>query len=117
MCTRNPHPQVTKKTPEQIEAPSRDGAYIYGLTLEGARWDDKAGVLEDSKPKELFCSMPVMLVRAVTADKADVRDAYQCPVYTTEARFREEVFTAQLKSKANSIKWTTAGVCLFLDVV
>ena len=28
-----------------------------------------------------------------------MKDAYQTPVYTTEARFREEVFTAQLKSK------------------
>jgi dynein heavy chain len=109
--------EVTKKQPDQIEAPSRDGAFIHGLTLEGARWDDKAGMLDDSKPKELFCQMPVMLVRAVTADKAETKDAFQCPVYTTEARFREEVFTAQLKSKHNWIKWTLAGVCLFLDVV
>ena len=45
-------------------------------------------MLDDSKPKELFCSMPVILVRAVTVDKADVKDAYLCPVYYTEARFR-----------------------------
>lgn len=95
----------------------RDGAFITGLTLEGARWDDKAGVLDDSKPKELICPMPVILVRAVTADKAEQKDVYACPVYTTEARFREEVFTAQLKTKASWIKWTLAGVCLFLDVV
>ncbi len=56
-------------------------------------------------------------VRAVTVDKAELKDAYQCPVYITEARFREEVFTAQLKSKHPWIKWTLAGVCLFLDVV
>ncbi|KAF6251999.1 flagellar outer dynein arm heavy chain beta [Scenedesmus sp. NREL 46B-D3] len=108
--------EVTKKTPDQIDAPSRDGAFITGLTLEGARWDDKAGVLEDSKPKELFCPMPVILVRAVTADK-ETKDTYACPVYTTEARFREEVFTAQLKSRHSWIKWTMAGVCMFLDVV
>ena len=54
---------MTKKQPDQIDAPSRDGAYIHGLTLEGCRWDDKAGVLDDSKPKELFCPMPVILVR------------------------------------------------------
>ncbi|MEW5311809.1 MAG: hypothetical protein WDW38_003494 [Sanguina aurantia] len=109
--------EVTKKQPDAIDAPSRDGAYIHGLTLEGARWDDKGGILDDSKPKELFCAMPVILVRAVTADKADAKDAYLCPVYTTEARFREEVFTAQLKSKHSTTKWALAGVCLFLDVV
>ena len=51
--------EVTKRTPEQIDVPSRDGAYVHGLTLEGARWDDKAGLLEDARPKELFCPMPV----------------------------------------------------------
>lgn len=58
--------EVTKKQPDQIDAPSREGAFIHGLTLEGCRWDDKGGALEDSKPKELFCPMPVILVRAVT---------------------------------------------------
>lgn len=109
--------EVTKKQPDQIEANSRDGAFIHGLTLEGARWDDKIGALDDSKPKELFCPMPVILVRAVTQDKAEMKDVYKCPVYTTEARFREEVFEAQLKSKHTEIKWVLAGVCLFLDVV
>uniref|UniRef100_A0A061SKG9 Flagellar outer dynein arm heavy chain beta n=1 Tax=Tetraselmis sp. GSL018 TaxID=582737 RepID=A0A061SKG9_9CHLO len=109
--------EVTKKQVDQIDAPSRDGAFIHGLTLEGARWDDKIGALDDSKPKELFCPMPVILVKAVTVDKAEMKDAYQCPVYTTEARFRQEVFTAQLKSKHSWIKWTLAGVCMFLDVV
>ncbi|KAI8473051.1 MAG: flagellar outer dynein arm heavy chain beta [Monoraphidium minutum] len=109
--------EVTKKAPDAVDGPSRDGAFVHGLTLEGARWDDKGGSLEDSHPKELFYAMPVLLVRAVTADKADGRDAYQCPVYATEARFREEVFTAQLKSKHPWTKWALAGVCMFLDVV
>merc|ERR1712178_234822 len=109
--------EVTKKQPDQIEQPSRDGAFIHGLTLEGCRWDEKAGVLDDSRPKELFVIMPVILIRAVTADKAELKDAYRTPVYKTEKRFREEVFTAQLKSKHGEIKWTLAGVCLFLDVV
>lgn len=55
-------------------------------------------------------------VRAVPVDKAELRDVYQCPVYRTETRFRQEVFTAQLRSKHPWIKWTLAGVCLFLDV-
>ena len=110
--------EVTKKQVDQIEAPPRDGAYIHGLTLEGARIDEKVNALEDSRPKELFYSMPVIQVKAVTADKADMRDVYQCPVYTTEARFRQEVFTAQLKFKKDhgEIKWILAGVCMFLDV-
>ena len=108
---------MTKKTAEQLEAPSRDGAFVHGLTLEGCRLDEKTLVLDDSRPKELFYPMPVILIKAVTADKADVKESYKCPVYKTERRFREEVFTAQLKSKHGEIKWTLASVCMFLDVV
>ena len=108
---------VTKKQVEEVDAAARDGAFISGLTLEGARWDDKVGVLEDSRPKELSCYMPVILIKAVTVDKAEVKDAYKCPVYTTQRRFREEVFTAQLKSKGGEIKWTLAGVAMFLEFI
>jgi hypothetical protein len=178
--------QVTKKTADQVEAPSRHGAYIHGLVLEGAGWDDELGVLEESRPKQLFTPMPVVLIRAVPVDKAPADNLYQCPVYFTERRFRwggwdawrvgvggglggglagcslayssrrgngeatagcfarvqpywlgptsprlallqlparlpawcrEEMFTAGLKSKQPWTTWTTAGVCLFLDVV
>lgn len=51
--------EVTKKLPEQLDGPCRDGAYVHGLTLEGARWDERSGALEDSRPKELLCPMPV----------------------------------------------------------
>jgi dynein heavy chain len=105
--------EVTKKQPEDIQQPSRDGCYVSGLTLEGARWTE-AG-LEESKPKELFCPMPVMLIRAVPAEKAELKDVYSCPVYFTEKRFRQEVFTAQLKTKAPPSKWTLASVALLLD--
>ena len=61
--------------------------------------------------------LQAILVRAVNAERAEQRDVYQCPVYVTESRFRQEVFTAQLKTKQSIVKWTMAGVCLFLDVV
>lgn len=53
--------EVTKKLPEQLDGQSKDGAYVHGLTLEGARWDEKSGMLDESRPKELFCPMPVSL--------------------------------------------------------
>merc|ERR1711865_492096 len=30
-----------KRDPEDIDGPSRDGSYVFGLTLDGCRWDDK----------------------------------------------------------------------------
>ena len=65
----------------------------------------------------MLVPQPRAQVRAVPVDKVELRDVYQCPVYRTETRFRQEVFTAQLRSKQPWIKWTLAGVCLFLDVV
>ena len=62
--------QITRKTPDQVDGPSRDGAFIHGLLLEGARWDEKAGQLEDSRPKELFSPMPVILVRTPLRSKS-----------------------------------------------
>lgn len=59
--------------------------------------------------------MPVILVRAVPANAAESKDVYVCPVYATEARFRQEVFVAQLRTKQPWIKWTLAGVALILD--
>jgi len=109
--------EVTKKQPEEISATSRDGAYVTGFALEGARWDDKsgAGSLDESKPKELFAPMPVVLIKAVTVDKSEVRDSYECPVYKTTQRGPTFVFKAQLPSKLPATKWILAGVAIIMD--
>merc|ERR1719313_1576529 len=109
--------EVTKKQVEEIAAPSRDGAFIHGLVLEGARWDEKSNSLDDSRPKELFCNMPVMLIKAVTVDKGEQRDAYPCPVYKTQLRGATYVFSAGLRSKVSTNRWVMAGVALLMDVV
>eukprot|EP00981_Chlorochromonas_danica_P009567 scaffold2734_cov243-Ochromonas_danica.AAC.5 len=109
---------VTKKlSVEEVEGLSRDGAYIIGLSLQGARWDTQANSLERSKPKEMFCRMPVINVKALAADKVDVSQGiYVCPTYKTEFRGPTFVFCAQLKTKAPPGKWVLAGVALIMDV-
>lgn len=54
---------MTRRSPDSISTPARDGAYIHGLTLEGAAWDDRAGCLADAEPKQLSCSMPALHIR------------------------------------------------------
>jgi dynein heavy chain, axonemal len=85
--------------------------------LEGARWDEKTSQLDNSRPKELFATMPIILIKAVTLDKVDTRDVYACPVYRTQQRGPTYVFTAGLKTKAPAIKWILAGVAVLMEVV
>lgn len=59
----------------------REGAYINGLYMEGARWDITMNTIADSYLKELFPAMPVIFVKAVQRDKQDVKNVYECPVY------------------------------------
>lgn len=64
-----------------ISAPPREGANIAGLFMEGARWDTATGGIVESRMMELFPMMPVIFVKAVTQDKQDTRNVYECPVY------------------------------------
>merc|ERR1740127_86549 len=41
--------EVTKREAKQVDAAARDGAFVTGMFLEGARWDVNGNCLEDSK--------------------------------------------------------------------
>merc|ERR1711988_1174498 len=45
---------------QAISEKADDGAFIRGLFLEGAGWDDSTQTLAESQPKELFLEMPVL---------------------------------------------------------
>merc|ERR1712178_170656 len=40
--------------------PVKEGAYVFGLQVEGARWDPAVGQLEESYPKKPFSVLPVV---------------------------------------------------------
>nr|XP_033702632.1 dynein heavy chain 9, axonemal isoform X2 [Tursiops truncatus] len=107
---------VTKKNREEFRSPPREGAYIHGLFMEGARWDAQAGVITEGKLKELAPPMPVLLLKAIPADKQDCCSTYPCPVYKTCQRGPTYVWTLHLKTKEKPSKWVLAGVALLLQV-
>ena len=108
---------VTKRGPEEIEAATREGAYIHGLYVEGARWDTATGSLEEAYMKELYPKLPVMQVKAAPSDKIDTKGLYVCPCYKTQDRGPTFVFAPALKSKEPSTKWVMAGVALIMSVI
>jgi len=98
--------------------PIKEGAYVFGFQVEGARWDLALGQLEESFPKKPFSVMPVVNCRAalLSTDIKKETGIYQCPCYKTENRGNTYVFTAQLKTKLPPAKWIVAGVAIILDV-
>lgn len=67
------------------------------LILEGARFDIQSGTLEESKPKEMFCPLPVCYCKALqvqeTGSLREDKTIYQCPCYKIEDRKGTFVFT------------------------
>ncbi|MEE6466367.1 hypothetical protein FKM82_006924 [Ascaphus truei] len=107
---------VTKKTKDDYGHPPREGAYICGLFMEGARWDIQAGMIADARLKDLTPPMPVIYVRAIPVDKQEIKNVYECPVYKTKKRGPTYVWTFNLKTKEKPAKWVLAGVALLLTV-
>ncbi|XP_042635783.1 dynein axonemal heavy chain 17 [Catharus ustulatus] len=107
--------EVTKKTREEITFPPREGSYVHGLFMEGARWDVAAGSIADARMKELTPEMPVILLKAIPVDRMDTTNVYECPVYKTRMRGPTYVWTFNLKTKEKAAKWVLAGVALLLE--
>lgn len=72
--------------------------------------------IADSKLKELFPVMPVIFIKAITQDKQELRNMYDCPVYKTRMRGPTFVWTFNLKTKEKATKWTLAGVAILLQI-
>ncbi|XP_068269716.1 LOW QUALITY PROTEIN: dynein axonemal heavy chain 17 [Nyctibius grandis] len=106
---------VTKKNHKDITAPPREGSYVHGLFMEGARWDIPSGAIADARLKELTPMMPVILIRAVPGDRMDTKNVYECPVYKTRMRGPTYVWTFNLKTKETAAKWILAAVALLLQ--
>ena len=64
--------EVTKKCKEEMTQPPKEGACVHGLYMEGARWDVNTNAIGESFLKDLYPLMPVMCIKAVTQDKAEV---------------------------------------------
>ncbi|XP_068180103.1 dynein axonemal heavy chain 11 [Antennarius striatus] len=108
--------EVTKKTKDHFGHPPREGAYIHGLFMEGARWDTQSGVISEAILRDLTPAMPVLYVRAVPAEEQVVKNTYECPVYRTKDRGSTYVWTFHLRTKQPPAKWIVTGVALLLSV-
>nr|XP_021152153.1 dynein heavy chain 1, axonemal [Columba livia] len=78
--------KVMKESANKLTRPPKEGCYIHGLFLEGARWDPTAFQLAESRPKELYTEMAVIWLLPVPNRKPPVTGIYLCPIYRTLTR-------------------------------
>lgn len=48
---------ISDETKYNLEDGPEDGIFVFGLYMEGARWDENLEAIEESHPKVLFSSM------------------------------------------------------------
>lgn len=90
-----------------------------GVAAEGALPPDAGHKRAGERParfqsrEHVRCLLPL---QAITQDKQDLRNMYECPVYKTRTRGPTYVWTFNLKTKDKPSKWTLAGVALLLQV-
>mmetsp|Transcript_17110 Transcript_17110/g.36237 ORF Transcript_17110/g.36237 Transcript_17110/m.36237 type:complete len:130 (-) Transcript_17110:83-472(-) len=98
-----------------IESQPEEGTYVHGLFMEGARWDMEENCIAESRPKELYPTMPVIHIIAVTVDEVKTEGFYTCPIFTTTIRGPTFVFAGPLRTTCNPHKWILAGVALVMQ--
>jgi dynein heavy chain len=129
----------TARNGMDITERKENGVIIYGLYLEGARWDMQRFAIADSFPKKLFSLMPVIHLDPVHNRPAATAGVYRCPVYKVISRWgilattghssnfimwielpsdRDDFVTtlSPHTGKADSKAWIKAGVAAFCSL-
>lgn len=114
---------IDEKSYTDITEKPEDGCYVYGIYLEGARWDNKKHIITQPKPKELFSDLP--LLHLVPSPNKDLSTEliYKCPLYkvvsragtlSTTGHSTNFVMEIDLPTKEKDEIWIRAGVAAFL---
>ncbi len=78
--------EMTSLGASEITAAPTSGAYVHGLFMEGGRFDRQNMIIADSKPRELFDSMPCVWLKPVITSEYNPTNVYDCPLYKTSLR-------------------------------
>lgn len=117
--------QDDTKFDKSREAP--DGAYVWGLYIEGCRWDPEQATLEESHPKVLYSKMPYIWMKPAKRDDIVEKHSYTCPVYKTLERFGTLSTTGHstnfvtmiqlpMMRRVNQTHWIKRGVAMITQL-
>ncbi|XP_053785531.1 dynein axonemal heavy chain 1 isoform X3 [Desmodus rotundus] len=113
--------KVMHQSVSELEERPKEGCYIHGLFLEGARWDPMAFQLAESRPKELYTEMAVIWLLPIPNRKIQDQAFYLCPIYKTLTRSgtlsttghsTNYVIAVEIPSDQPQRHWIKRGVAL-----
>lgn len=102
-----------------------DGCYIYGMSIEGAQWDEEGMILMESLPKVLHSPAPVIWLQPCKVSDKMKFPSYTCPVYRTIERrgvlattghSSNFVMSIDLPSDRPQDFWIRRGVAMILTL-
>jgi len=111
-----------KTDASDVEEKAPQGAYCYGVFLEGCRWDSNLHILAPSQPKILYVEFPVIHFVPIQ-DKKTPTGIYACPLYkvlsrkgtlSTTGHSTNFVLFLELPARESQDVWIRAGVAGFL---
>jgi len=115
---------LLEEEPEDVEEPPEDGVYIYGLFMDGARWDREYQSIADQYPAEMYNKMPLIWFKPMEDYKPDPEE-YSCPIYKTSVRAgvlsttgqsTNFILPVELPSREDPKKWTLRGAAMLCQL-
>ena len=76
---------MEEEDPSEISERPVDGVYIYGLYMDGARYNREYKCIDEQLPAVLYDTVPMIHFQPIK-DYAPNVDEYTCPLYKTGAR-------------------------------
>ncbi|KAI8833836.1 hypothetical protein BJ741DRAFT_611202 [Chytriomyces cf. hyalinus JEL632] len=73
---------------------------MFGLFLEGARWNVESNSIVESMPRLLFDVVPVIWLKPTEVSKLSIEKKYECPIHKIRARRGPYL-----------IRWSNAPLC------
>ena len=102
-----------------------DGAYVYGLFFDGAKWDFDEKCVTYSEPKKLYSEAPAIWFKPIRGSDRVQKQVYSCPVYKTSERrgtlsttghSTNFVIMIDMPTNCNPSTWIQAGVAMLTQL-
>ncbi|KAK3247674.1 hypothetical protein CYMTET_42830 [Cymbomonas tetramitiformis] len=104
----------------------QDGCYIFGMFMEGARWDSITHKIGESRPKELYSEFPMIWLDPKQHRKPPTTGIYNCPCYkilsragtlSTTGHSTNFVMYMEIPSDHPEGHWIDRGLAMFTQLM